>query len=336
MNFKSIVFRELGKNVSLETISIDTIKEDDVLVKIKATGICLSDIQVIDGNMGVPLPVILGHEGSGIIEKVGSNVKNVQKGDHVALSWAPACGFCSFCNNNYKHLCNNYAPIVLNGTLTDRKTRFLDADKNFIYHYSFLSTWSQYSVVSKESCIKIDKDIPFIPASLIGCAVMTGFGAAVNTAKIHPGSSVVILGVGGVGLNIVQGAKICGAEKIIAVDIEATKEKIAKTFGATHFIHPQNGLIKEQILDLTDGLGADYVFEATGKINLMQEAYHLAKRRGMIVYIGIAPDGAKVSFPALKIPREEKIITGSFMVVQTVKEILILFLVYINKKNFIR
>jgi S-(hydroxymethyl)glutathione dehydrogenase/alcohol dehydrogenase len=312
MKIKAAVFRAENTPIKTEEITLSTPKDDEVLVKIEATGICHSDIHVITGNMKVPLPIVLGHEGAGIVEQVGKNVKHTKVGDHIALSWAPECKNCHFCITGKPHLCDASAPIVLDGTLLDGTTRLTDENGEKIYHYSFLSTWAEYAVVPAASCIPIDKDLPFAQASLIGCAVMTGIGAAVNTAKVHPGSSVAIFGMGGVGLNIVQGAKLCGAEKIIAFDISDEKKKIAQRFGATHFINSKETQPIEAINEITNGFGVDYTFEAVGHPALMRSAYDITKRAGTIVYIGIAPDGVDLKLPALKIPREEKIITGSF------------------------
>ncbi len=311
MEIRAAVCYEIEKPQVIEKIQLAQHKDDEVLVKIEATGVCYSDIHVITGSMSVPLPAVLGHEGAGIVIETGKNIKHVKPGDHVALSWAPECGKCRFCYTGKPHLCDASAPIVLDGTLLDGTSR-LSKDNQTIYHYSFTSTWAEYTVVPGASCVKLNEDIPFVPASLIGCAVMTGIGAVVNTAKVRPGSSVVIYGMGGVGLNIAQGARLSGAEMIIGIDAVEEKKDHAMLFGATHFINPKKEDVVDAIKELTNNHGADYVFEAIGNTDLQRQAYDITARAGTIVYIGIAPDGAEVKLPALKIPREEKIITGSF------------------------
>lgn len=312
MDVKAAVIRAPREAMQIETIRLDSPRDDEVVVKIMATGICLSDIHVMSGAWTVPLPAVLGHEGAGIVEEVGKGVSHVKPGDHVALSWAPECGCCRFCITGKPHLCKEAAPKVLHGTLLDDTCRMHDHNEQEIKHYSFLSTWAGYSVVPAASCIPINKEVPFQPASLVGCAVMTGIGAAINTAKIKPGSTVVIYGMGGVGLNIIQGAKLCGANHIVAIDSNSEKEQTAYTFGATHFVNPRQAFVKEFVSDLTQGFGADYVFEAVGHPQLMTEAFQIGASASTIVYIGIVSDGVNLELPGSKVAKEEKIITGSF------------------------
>ncbi len=180
MKIKATVCSAINSPINIEQINLAEPKEDEVLVKIMATGVCASDVHVIRGSMDSPLPVVLGHEGSDIIEYIGKNVKTVGIGDKVALSWAPDCGMCYYCDSGYSHLCNASAPIVLSGGLLDGTSRLSNLKDEKLYHYSFLSTWAEYAVVNEKSCINLKADIDFEPASLIGCAVMTGIGAAIN------------------------------------------------------------------------------------------------------------------------------------------------------------
>lgn len=312
MKIKAAILYEPKSDLVVEDVELGDPRADEVLVRIMATGLCHSDLHVVTGDMQVPLPVVLGHEGAGIVETVGGSVTRVKVGDHVALSWAPECGECRYCITGRPNLCTTSARKVLDGTLLDGTSRLSTSEGDELKHFSFLSTFAESAVVPEASCVPIDHDVPFAPASLVGCAVMTGIGAAMNNAKVRPGSNVVVYGAGGVGLNVIQGAAICGAEKIVVIDVNQDKESVARNFGATHFVNPRETDIGEAIGELTDGFGADYVFEAIGLLDTMSEAYDITARGGTVVYIGIAPDGSKLQLPAVHVPREEKVVTGSF------------------------
>ena len=312
MTVKAAVLRAPGKPLTIEALALGNPRAHEVRVRIEATGLCHSDLHVIEGDMKVPLPVVLGHEGAGVVEAVGPEVTRVKLGDHVALSWAPECGVCRYCVGGRPNLCTASAPRVLDGTLLDGSTRLADAAGESVFHYSFLSTFAESAVVPEASCIAIDREAPFAPASLVGCAVMTGIGAAVNTAKVRPGSTVAVLGLGGVGLNVVQGAALCGAERVVGIDSNPAKAKTAEIFGLTDFLDPRAGPLVEQMRALLGGELADYAFEAIGNPATMTAAYEITARGGTVVYIGIASDGAKLELPATRLPREEKIVTGSF------------------------
>jgi S-(hydroxymethyl)glutathione dehydrogenase/alcohol dehydrogenase len=296
----------------VEEVKLLDPRPHEVLVRLKATGICHSDVMVVKGTMPVPMPVILGHEGAGIVEAVGADVTGVKVGDHVVLSWAPYCGDCFYCQNNQLNLCESYAPRVLDGVLLDGTTRLRTLNDAEIKHYSFLSTFAEMTVVPETCCIVVDREVDFAPASLVGCAVATGIGAAVNTAKVRPGSTVAVIGTGGVGLNVIQGAALCGAEKIIAIDINPAKEALARRFGATHFLLASDEGLSEALKAESRGLGADYVFESAGRASTMELAFQLARRGGQVVYIGVANSTDKVALPATQLTRTEKHITGSF------------------------
>jgi S-(hydroxymethyl)glutathione dehydrogenase / alcohol dehydrogenase len=305
------VLRESRRPLSIESLRLDAPRTGEVLVRIKATGVCHSDLMAADGTMPVPLPAVLGHEAAGIVEEVGPGVRRVRPDDHVILSWAPECGECFYCMSGHSNLCERYAPRVLDGTLLDGTTRLRAADGEEIRHYSFLSSFAEASVVPETCCVPIDRSMPFAQASLVGCAVMTGIGAAINTAKVRAGGSVAVLGCGGVGISAVQGARICGASRIVAVDVRPDKEALARLFGATDFVLASDTAV-EEIRALTHGRGADYVFEATGRPAVMRQAYAATRRGGTLVYIGIAPAGADLVLPATPLPRDEKTIAGSF------------------------
>lgn len=312
MKMKAAVLRQARQPLVLEEVDLLDPKDDEVLVRVMATGLCHSDLHVMTGDMAAPLPVVLGHEGAGVVEATGRNVSRVAVGDHVALSWAPECGQCRYCASGRPNLCDASAPKVLDGTLLDGSTRLRGPDGEEIRHYSFLSTFAEMAVVPQASCVPIDKDVPFAPASLVGCAVMTGIGAAMNNAKVRPGSTVAVYGVGGVGLNVIQGAAVCGAERIIAIDVNPAKAAAARLFGATHFLNAAETDVPAAVRDLTDGWRADYTFEAVGRPQTMAQAFDITARGGLLVCIGVPPDGSVLELPAVRLQKEEKTVAGSF------------------------
>jgi S-(hydroxymethyl)glutathione dehydrogenase/alcohol dehydrogenase len=312
MKIKAAVLRQVQQPMVLEDVELQDPKDDEVLVRIMATGLCHSDYNVITGDMNIPLPIVLGHEGAGIVEAVGHENTRVSVGDHVALSWVPECGQCQYCASGRFNLCATSAPRVLDGTLLDGTTRLHDGDGEEISHYSFLSTFADMAVVPLTSCIPIDDDVPFVPASLVGCAVMTGIGAVMNNARVKPGSTVAVYGMGGVGLNVIQGAAVCGAGQIIAIDVNPAKAAIAQLFGATNFIDASETNVPEAINELTSGWRADYTFEAVGRPQTMAEAFDITARGGILVCIGVPPDGSTLELPAVRLQKEEKTVCGSF------------------------
>lgn len=309
---KAAVLYEINTSLVVEEVQLSDPKPHEVLVRLVATGICHSDVMVVNGSSIVPMPVVLGHEGAGVVEAVGEDVTQVKKGDHVILSWAPYCGACYYCQHDHINLCESYAPRVLDGVLLDGTTRLRATDGREIRHYSFLSTFAEMTVVPETCCIPVDKEVDFAPASLVGCAVTTGIGAAVNTAQVRPGSSVAVIGVGGVGMNVIQGAALCGAEMILAIDVNPAREVMARLFGATHFINSREVDAIEAVRAETHGLGADYVFESAGRKQTMEQAFQIARRGGSIIYVGVASSSDQVSLPATQLTRTEKRIMGSF------------------------
>jgi Zn-dependent alcohol dehydrogenase len=308
---RAAVLHESGAPLAIEDVRLDPPGEGEVLVRVAASGVCHSDVATARGDIPNPLPVVLGHEGAGVVEQVGAGVRAVRPGDHVMLSWAPECGRCRLCRAGRPNLCDTYAPRVLDGGLLDGTTRLRGTDGGAIHHYSFLSTFAEQTVVPESSCIPMDPEMPFAPAALIGCAVMTGFGAAVRSGRVRPGDTVAVIGTGGVGVNAVQGARIAGAARIIAVDAEPAKEAAARRYGATDFLDATAVDVPEAIRDLTGG-GADVVIEASGNRAAMNSAYAAARRAGTVVFVGVAPADAVVELPAARLPREEKTVTGSF------------------------
>jgi S-(hydroxymethyl)glutathione dehydrogenase/alcohol dehydrogenase len=264
----------------------------------------------MSGTTAHPMPCVCGHEGAGVVEAVGPNVSRAQVGDHVVLSWAPDCGHCYYCQHGKPNLCETFVGPIWAGTMLDGSPRLSWAGKP-VYHYCGLASFAEYAVVPQESCIPIRKDVSLEVASLVGCAVATGVGAAMYTAAVRPGESVVIYGAGGIGLNTIQGALLCGASTIIAVDTNDTKMRIAREFGATHAIKSDDQTI-EAIRDLTGGRGADHVFEAVGLPSVQEASFEAVRPGGTLTLVGLSPMGSGTNLPGAIITRQEKTIKGSY------------------------
>lgn len=310
MKIDAAVLHSLNQPFKIENVDLQEPSDGEVLVKIKAVGVCRSDWHLVTGGTKHNLPLVAGHEGAGIVEKVGANVKNVKPGDHVVLSWAPYCGECYYCKIERTSLCSTYSDPLANGTMLDGTTR-LSFNGKPVYHYCGLACFAEYTTVPAQCCISVSKELSIDAASLIGCAVTTGIGSVINTAKIKSGSSVVVFGSGGVGLSTIMGAKISGAEKIIAVDVNDNKTEIAKESGATHFIKSDQKVIDE-IKKLTDGRGADYAFETTGITKVQEISLEAIRPAGTLVLAGLSAMGSTTNLPGAKITRQEKIIMGTF------------------------
>src|SRR6202521_525447 len=296
----------------IEDVSIEGPKDDEVLVLVKATGACHSDYHVIDGSWhgaGYPMPVILGHEAAGIVEKVGADVNFLKPGDHVILSFAPNCGRCRMCTIGQPHLCSGMRAAP--GLFPDGTRRHRKADLEINCFGRGMSSFAEYSVVHQSAAIKISPDMPMEGAALIGCAVMTGVGAVLNTAKVEPGATVAVFATGGVGLSVVQGAVLANASKIIAIDVLDNKLDYAASFGATHTINSRNQDPVAAIREITDGEGVDYAFDAIGDSKVSRACYDAVRRGGTAVIVGMAPTGSEISIPST-IAGEEKIVKGCF------------------------
>lgn len=300
-----------GTNQPFETtqLELDEPKSGEVLVRLAATGVCASDAHTQTGRIPSPLPCVLGHEGAGVVEAVGAGVEHVSAGDHVALSWMPNCGQCRHCQSGRPVLCTAAAPAMFAGTLLDGTVRLHRGDQP-VNHYSFLSTFATHTVVPAASAIPINRKVPLAVASLVGCAVLTGYGAVVNRAKVRPGSSLAVFGAGGVGLSAVMAARISGAEKIIVIDPIEAKRQEALKFGATHALAPSDDLVAE-LRNLTDGFGVDYAIDAAGSPKILEQAFAGTVAGGTIVCVGIPGPDSAPSLPGPELVRDEKIVTGS-------------------------
>lgn len=310
MKAKAAVLFEVGKRLEIREIEVESPKAGEVLVKMAAGGVCHSDLHVMTGHLMAPLPAILGHEGSGVVAEVGPGLTSVKPGDHVIPLWRLSCGECEYCTGGRPALCAAGTGIRMTGRLLDGTTRF-KLDGQEIKHFAGVSSFSQYSVVPEKAVLKIPSDLPLDRAALLGCAVITGVGAAINAAQVKPGSSVAVFGSGGVGLNVIQGTAIAGAEKIIAVDLLQNKLDFARRFGATHTVNASAGNPVEQVRALTGGRGVDYAFEVIGLPATMRQAYDCLAKRGMAVVVGVTPMTTEVSVPVMSLVFEERMLTGS-------------------------
>lgn len=294
----------------IETLALADPRPGEVLVRLVASGVCHSDYHLVTGDTRHPLPLVAGHEGAGVVVAVGSGVSRTRPGDHVVLNWAPACGSCFYCQHEKPNLCDTFVEPIWAGTMLDGTPR-LSWRGQPIYHYCGLATFAEYAVVAEESCVPIRQDVPLPVAALVGCAVATGVGAAMYTAAIRPGESVVVFGCGGVGLNILQGAALCGASPIIAVDSSPAKMAIARQFGATHTL-----LAGEQsvpaIRELTNGRGADHALEAVGRPAVQELALEAIRPGGTLTLVGLSAMGTGTNLPGAVLVRQEKVVRGSY------------------------
>ncbi len=304
---RAAVLYEHDTPLRVEEVEVDPPKGGEVLVRMAASGVCHSDLHMLKGIHPAPLPAILGHEGAGVVEEAGPGVTNVKPGDHVILSWLPYCGHCRMCASGRPNVCVNVAWSE-SGTMADGTVRFHRGGER-IHHYIATSSFAELSVVPAQCAIPVDPALPLTELSLMGCAVATGVGAVLNTARVRPGETVAVVGCGGVGLNCVQGAAIANAGTIIAIDTEPGKLNLARELGATHAVDASEGSVAGAVEDLTAG-GVDHAFEAIGNPATIELAIGLVGRGGQAVLIGMAPPDARVSFDALNATFEEISIRG--------------------------
>lgn len=310
MRMKAAVCRKPKVPVKIEEVELAAPKEKELLVKTMFTGFCHSDYSLFVGAAPFALPAIPGHEAAGIVVDIGPGVTSVQKGDHVVTSWQVSCGKCKMCVSGRTYLCRTYMGHFIAGTLLDGTSRLKDMNGEVLWHQSFVSGFAEYMVVPEDAAIKMSKDLPLDQACLLGCCVPTGFGAVYNTAQVKPGDSVAIWGIGGVGLNTVQGASLRGANPIIAVDLEGSREAIAREFGATHFIDSSKEDPVPKVQELTEG-GADFVFEVTGDPGAIEQVYWALGVGGKHIQIGIAPVKEMVSLQVTFTPAHHRDMIGS-------------------------
>lgn len=295
---KAAICWEAKQSLSIEDVEVAPPQKGEVRIKILNTALCHTDVYTWSGKDSEGIfPVIFGHEGAGIVESIGEGVTSVKVGDHVIPLYTAECRECKSCLSGKTNLCTKVRSTQGKGVMPDGTTRFTCQGKT-IYHYMGCSTFSEYTVIAEVSCAVIQKDAPLEKVCLLGCGITTGFGAALNTAKVTKGSNVVVFGLGGVGLSVIQGAKYCGAKKIVAVDINPKKFDMAKLMGATDFLNPnevKDGNVVQAIIDLTDG-GADFSFECVGNVKLMRQALECCHRGwGECTIVGVAPAGEEIA-----------------------------------------
>ena len=297
METRAAIATKAGAPLSLETVTLDGPREGEVLVEIKATGVCHTDAFTLSGDdpEGI-FPAILGHEGAGVVVDCGPGVTSLKKGDHVIPLYVPECRQCKSCLSGKTNLCTAIRETQGQGVMPDGSSRFsIGGDK--IFHYMGTSTFANHTVVPEIALAKVREDAPFDKICYIGCGVTTGIGAVITTAQVEPGANVVVFGLGGIGLNVVQGARLAGANMIIGVDLNPARKEMAERFGMTHFINPSelDGDLVPYLVDLTDG-GADYSFECIGNVNTMRQALECTHRGwGESIIVGVAGAGQEIS-----------------------------------------
>ena len=309
MRITAAVLYDVNKPYSIETVELDPPKRGEVLIKVAAAGVCRSDLHFQKGEATIPMPAVLGHEGSGTVERVGDGVSMVKPGDRVILSFVPNCGHCHSCETGRPHLCDSHART--SGKLFDNTSRLHTLGGQDVTHMGKVACFAEYAVVPEAGCIPAPAALGFPQMALIGCSVTTGVGAALFNAGVTPGDSVVVIGCGGVGLNVIQGARIAGATSIIAVDVKASALDFAKKFGATHTVNARTEAAVDRVLQLTDG-GAHFAFEAYGGGATTKMAVDMLRKRGTAVIVGIAPIGDTANLEPMAITRMEKTIRGCY------------------------
>ncbi|MYA15403.1 MAG: S-(hydroxymethyl)glutathione dehydrogenase/class III alcohol dehydrogenase [Gammaproteobacteria bacterium] len=296
MDVRAAVARAAGEPLEVDTVQLDGPREGEVMVEIKATGVCHTDEYTLSGSDPEGLfPAILGHEGAGVVVEVGEGVEGLAVGDHVIPLYTPECRQCKFCLSGKTNLCGAIRGTQGQGLMPDGTSRFSQAGET-ILHYMGTSTFSNFTVLPEIAVAKIREDAPFEKVCYIGCGVTTGLGAVMNTAKVAPGSNVAVFGLGGIGLNVIQGARLVGADRIIGVDINPGKRPLAEQFGMTDFVNPTEvDNVTDAIIDMTDG-GVDYSFECIGNVEVMRQALECChKGWGESIIIGVAGAGQEIA-----------------------------------------
>jgi Zn-dependent alcohol dehydrogenase len=305
---RAAICRELNQPVVVEEISVEPPKRGEVTVRVSACGVCHSDLSATNGTLAMQLPLILGHEAAGEVVDVGPDVPGLKAGDHVVSSFIYMCGDCRFCVAGRPVLCIEQGRAIT--TLPDGTLRTRDSKGNALHIFSGCGVMAEYATMHADNLVKIDPGIPLDRAALVGCAVTTGVGAVFNTARVAPGASVAVFGCGGVGLNVIQGARIAGAERIIALDTLEAKLEMAKQFGATDVLLSKEDPTKA--LKKMTGGGPDYAFECVGSGELAALAYKAIRRGGVAIVVGVAKPGDSTAVRTMTLPFEEKTLTGSY------------------------
>ncbi len=320
MKMKAAVLREIGAKrpyaqsepIRIEEIEVEPPQAGELLVRIAGGGLCHSDLSLINGNRPRPLPMVVGHEGSGEVVDIGAGVRDLKPSDPVVFQFSASCGRCGNCLGGRTQLCETHNAARAKGHLMGGGSRLKDSSGVEVGHHSGVSCFAEYAVIDRGTAVRVDKDLPLADAAIFGCAVMTGVGAVLNTARIRAGDTVACVGLGGVGLNGMLGAKLAGAEKIIAVDINDEKLGLARQLGATHTVNARDDDHIEQIMDITGG-GVDYAFEFVGSVAAMETCYRSISVGGEVIVAGLAPVNSRFTFDPSEIVNSEKSIRGSYM-----------------------
>jgi alcohol dehydrogenase len=319
MKIKAAVLNKMGleapyaksKPLAIEQVELDPPGYGEVLVRIGAAGLCHSDLSVIEGNRPRPMPMALGHEAAGIVEKVGPGVDDLKVGDHVVMVFVPSCGHCLPCAEGRPALCEPGAAANGAGTLLSGERR-LHRNGSDVHHHLGVSAFAEYATVSRRSLVKIDKELPLEEAALFGCAVLTGVGAVINTARVAAGSSVAVVGLGGVGLSSLLGAIAAGARRVVAVDLSDDKLGLARQLGATDTFNPKSPDAIDSIKSVTGG-GVEFAFEMAGSVRAMDLAYKITRRGGTTVTAGLPPPDQTFALPQVNLVAEERTVKGSYI-----------------------
>lgn len=319
MKIRAAVLHEIGrpgpyaetKPLAVETLELEGPGPGEVLVEVKAAGLCHSDLSVMNGDRPRPVPMALGHEAAGVVAEVGEGVDDLVPGDHVVMTFVPACGHCLPCAEGRPALCEPAAKANGEGSLLSGARR-LSLDGKPVHHHVGVSAFAEAAVVSRRSLVKVDRSLPLEQAALFGCAVMTGLGAVVNTARVKAGSTVAVVGLGGVGLNSLLGALLVGAERIVAIDLLPAKLELARQLGATDAFDAREADVAEQVREATGG-GVDFAFEMAGSVPALELAYRITRRGGTTVTAGLANPGKAMSLYPVTLVAEERTLQGSYI-----------------------
>jgi S-(hydroxymethyl)glutathione dehydrogenase/alcohol dehydrogenase len=307
LQYRAAVLHAANTPMSIETVTLAALKPTDVLVRIRAAGLCHTDLEVIEGSLRYPLPIVLGHEAAGVVEQVGPAARGIKKGDHVVLSWNPHCGHCFYCDRDAPILCERYLGEGPKALPFDGESRIRLADGRPLQQLMFLGSFAEYCIVSDQQAIPVPKEIPFDRACLIGCGVMTGVGAALNLGAIAHGDTVMVIGCGAVGLSAVQGARLAGAGAIIAVDIDPAKLDLAQRLGATHGVNASSDDAVAAGKSETSGRGVDVVIEAAGSAAAFRITTEAVRPGGQVIWLGKIDVSKDVSFRWGSLMQEKRI-----------------------------
>lgn len=310
MKINAAILWQQGGPLSVEEVELEAPRAGEVLVELKAAGVCHSDLHSVRGDWPARTPLVPGHEGAGIVRKVGTGVTRTRAGDHIVFCWAPACRICPPCLEGHPVLCDRLERTTYRNRLPAGGSR-LRARGQDVAHFNGTACFADFAIVAEEGAIPVPKNIPFEVLATLGCAVVTGIGAVTNAARVEKGSRVAVIGAGGVGLNVVQGAVLVACEKIIAVDTRPKPLNLASDFGATHTIDAEQGNVAAAIRDLTDGRGADYVFDTVGTPSTISQALESTRKGGAVVLTGLSRIDALASIPTFPFVMQEKRLIGS-------------------------